>query len=54
MQYMYVFYCLDHSLRDIIKLISPERGHVPFGDVTVLLGGDFRQLILITKHGYKG
>ena len=45
MQHMYAFECLDRSLRDIMKSVSKERALLPFGGITVLLGGDFRQIL---------
>lgn len=45
MQHRYSFECLDRSLRDIMKAVNPERVHMPFGGLTVVLGGDFRQIL---------
>ncbi|XP_017247877.2 uncharacterized protein LOC108219103 [Daucus carota subsp. sativus] len=40
MQHRYAFECLDRSLRDIMKSVDPSRANLPFGGITVLLGGD--------------
>ena len=50
---MYVFECLDRLLRDIIKSVSKERGLLPFGGITVLLGGDFRQILSVVSLGHR-
>ncbi|KAK1372390.1 hypothetical protein POM88_028583 [Heracleum sosnowskyi] len=45
MQHRYAFECLDRSLRDIMKAVDPQRYHMPFGGITVVLAGDFRQIL---------
>ena len=45
MQHRYAFECLDRSLRDIMKSVDVKRFHLPFGGITVVLGGDFRQIL---------
>lgn len=39
------FEALDRTLRDIIGYHRPEKLDHPFGGKTVLLGGDFRQIL---------
>lgn len=51
MQHRYAFECLDRSLRDIMKSVDPKCYHMPFGGITVLLGGDFRQILPVIKYG---
>lgn len=51
MQHRYAFECLDRSLRDIMKSVHPKRFHMAFGGITVLLGGDFRQILPVIKYG---
>ncbi|XP_074323140.1 uncharacterized protein LOC141660079 [Apium graveolens] len=46
MQHRYAFECLDRSLRDIMRSVHPSKYEPPFGGITVLLGGDFRQFFL--------
>ncbi|KAJ6951656.1 hypothetical protein NC653_040948 [Populus alba x Populus x berolinensis] len=43
----YCFEALDKSLRDVLKLNNP------FGGKSVLLGGDFRQILLVIPGGTK-
>lgn len=52
MQHRYSFECLDRSLRDIIKFVDKTRYNMPFGGITVVLGGNFRQILrlLILVH----
>lgn len=45
MQHRYTFECLDRSLRDIMKAIDPNRFHIPFEGITVVLAGDFHQIL---------
>lgn len=51
MQHRYAFECLDRSLKDIMKSVDPERAKLPFGGITVLLGGDFRQILPVITEG---
>ncbi|XP_074336664.1 uncharacterized protein LOC141673827 [Apium graveolens] len=51
MQYRYAFECLDRSLKDIMKAVDPEHYAMPFGGITVVLGGDFRQILLVITYG---
>ncbi|XP_074328323.1 uncharacterized protein LOC141666227 [Apium graveolens] len=50
MQHRYAFECLDRSLKDIIKAVDPERYTMPFGGITVVLGGDFRQILPVITY----
>lgn len=54
MQHRYSFECLDRSLRDIMKAVSPDRYHMPFGGITVVLGGDFRQILPVIPRAGQG
>nr|XP_017255632.1 PREDICTED: uncharacterized protein LOC108225307 [Daucus carota subsp. sativus] len=51
MQHRYAFECLDRSLRDIMKTLNPDNFNKPFGGITVLLGGDFRQILPVINMG---
>ncbi|XP_074373831.1 uncharacterized protein LOC141714198 [Apium graveolens] len=48
---MYAFECLDCSLRDIMKVVDPKKYNMPFGGITVVLGGDFRQILPVINSG---
>jgi ATP-dependent DNA helicase PIF1 len=39
---------LDNSLRDIMG-----RSNLPFGGKTIVLGGDFRQVLPIVRKGFR-
>ncbi|GJT72009.1 DNA helicase PIF1, ATP-dependent [Tanacetum coccineum] len=41
----YAFEALDKTLRDILGYTNPEKRNRIFGGMTVLLGGDFRQIL---------
>ena len=51
MQHRYAFECLDRSLKDIMKSVDPSRALLPFGGITVVLGGDFRQILPVITQG---
>ncbi|KAF8085370.1 hypothetical protein N665_0668s0005, partial [Sinapis alba] len=42
---------LDRSLRDLLAHEDPAAADKPFGGKTVLLGGDFRQILPVVLHG---
>ncbi|GKE52082.1 ATP-dependent DNA helicase PIF1-like protein, partial [Tanacetum coccineum] len=41
----YAFEALDKTLRDILGYTTPEKRNCIFGGMTILLGGDFRQIL---------
>lgn len=45
------FEALDKTLRDILGYINEENKDRVFGGVTVLLGGDFRQILPVIPKG---
>ncbi|XP_074351717.1 uncharacterized protein LOC141690860 [Apium graveolens] len=45
MQHRYAAESVDRSLRDIMTLLDPERANLPFGGITIVFGGDFRQML---------
>ncbi|GJR15039.1 helicase [Tanacetum coccineum] len=47
----YAFEALDKTLRDILSYPAPENRNKIFGSMTVLLGGDFRQIRLVIPKG---
>ncbi|GKA71970.1 ATP-dependent DNA helicase PIF1-like protein [Tanacetum coccineum] len=47
----YAFEALDKTLRDILGFKCPEKRNKIFGGVTVLLGGDFRQILPVIPKG---
>ncbi|GJY89562.1 ATP-dependent DNA helicase PIF1-like protein [Tanacetum coccineum] len=47
----YAFEALDKTLRDILGFQNPEKREQIFGGMTVLLGGDFRQIIPVIPKG---
>lgn len=42
---------VDRTLRDILSLSDNEASQKPFGGITVLLGGDFRQILPVIPQG---
>ncbi|XP_074337348.1 uncharacterized protein LOC141674540 [Apium graveolens] len=51
MPHRYAFECLDRSLKDIMKAVDPEHYNMPFGGITVVLGGDFCQILPVITYG---
>ncbi|KAF8094778.1 hypothetical protein N665_0353s0009, partial [Sinapis alba] len=51
MAHRHAFETLDRSLRDLLSPTNPEAATQPFGGKTVLLGGDFRQILPVIPHG---
>ena len=51
MAHRHAFETLDRSFRDLLSHESPEASTQPFGGKTVLLGGDFRQILPVIPHG---
>ncbi|KAJ4786766.1 ATP-dependent DNA helicase pif1, partial [Rhynchospora pubera] len=45
------FEALDRTMRDLFASRDTALGHVPFGGMTVVLGGDFRQTLPVVTHG---
>ena len=44
----YVYMALDRTLRD---LRGEQNKLVPFGNITIVFGGDFRQVLPVVKRG---
>lgn len=47
----YCFEAVDRSLRDIMKTIDEVYSTKPFGGITTVLGGDFRQILPVVPKG---
>ncbi|KAJ3685199.1 hypothetical protein LUZ61_014363 [Rhynchospora tenuis] len=47
----FCFEALDRTMRDIFGTRDPALAHVPFGGMTIVLGGDFRQTLPVVAHG---
>ncbi|XP_074323862.1 uncharacterized protein LOC141660774 [Apium graveolens] len=45
MQHHHAFESVDRSLRDIMSAIDKRRANKPFGGITVVFGGDYRQIL---------
>ncbi|XP_050211524.1 uncharacterized protein LOC126661705 [Mercurialis annua] len=53
MTHKFCFEALDRSLRDILKFKNSDAINEPFGGMTVVLGGDFRQILPVIPKGGK-
>jgi hypothetical protein len=45
------FEALDKTLRDILRCTNKNSDKMPFGGMTVVLGGDFRQILPLVAKG---
>ena len=53
MNHKHCFEALDKSLSDIMSHLNDSQGNTPFGGKTLLLGGDFRQILPVIPQGSK-
>ncbi|XP_070018011.1 uncharacterized protein [Nicotiana sylvestris] len=51
MMHRYCFEALDKTLRDILRFKDASNLHRPFGGKTIILGGDFRQILPVIPKG---
>ncbi|PWZ21610.1 ATP-dependent DNA helicase pif1, partial [Zea mays] len=45
------FEALDRTMRDILSEHRAENANIPFGGKTIVLGGDFRQILPVVRKG---
>ncbi|KAJ3701270.1 hypothetical protein LUZ61_004975 [Rhynchospora tenuis] len=45
------FEALDRTMRDLLTSTDPALAHAPFGGITIVLGGDFRQILPVVPRG---
>jgi hypothetical protein len=45
------FKALEKNLRDILRCTNKNSDKIPFGGMTVVLGGDFRQILPVVAKG---
>ncbi|XP_024010402.1 ATP-dependent DNA helicase pfh1-like [Eutrema salsugineum] len=53
MSHRHTFEALDRTLKDLLSEKDPSASEKPFGGKTVLLGGDFRQILPVIPHGLR-
>ena len=51
MDHRYAFEAVDRSLKDILSINDLSLTNAPFGGKTILLGGDFRQILPVVPKG---
>ncbi|KAJ1699041.1 hypothetical protein LUZ63_007553 [Rhynchospora breviuscula] len=51
MSHRHCFESLDRTLRDLLASTDSALAHTPFGGMTVVLGGDFRQILPVVPRG---
>ncbi|XP_020251106.1 uncharacterized protein LOC109828548, partial [Asparagus officinalis] len=50
MMHRFAFEAVDRTLRDIVGKDNPMLADKPFGGITVVLGGDFRQILHVNMR----
>ncbi|KEH40062.1 PIF1-like helicase [Medicago truncatula] len=53
MMHRWCFEAVDRSLRDIMSKNDPLNALKPFGGTTIVLGGDFRQILSVVRGGMR-
>ncbi|XP_019196006.1 PREDICTED: uncharacterized protein LOC109189834 [Ipomoea nil] len=53
MMHKFFFEALDRSMRDIMRAKNPKSLDITFGGKTVVLGGDFRQILPVIPKGMR-
>jgi ATP-dependent DNA helicase PIF1 len=53
MAHKHCFEALDKSLRDILRFTNVNSRDTPFGGMTVVMGGDFRQILPVIPKGQR-
>ncbi|XP_019149889.1 PREDICTED: uncharacterized protein LOC109146694 [Ipomoea nil] len=51
MMHKYCFEALDRTMRDLMRFTNPRSSTMTFGGKTVVLGGDFRQILPVIPKG---
>lgn len=51
MMHKFCFEALDRTLRDLLRFDNPKSSNTPFGGKTIVLGGDFRQILPVIPKG---
>ncbi|XP_019180459.1 PREDICTED: uncharacterized protein LOC109175614 [Ipomoea nil] len=51
MMHKFCFEALDRTMRDLMRFINPMSSDMTFGGKTVVLGGDFRQILPVIPKG---
>ncbi|XP_031095005.1 ATP-dependent DNA helicase PIF1-like [Ipomoea triloba] len=51
MMHKYCFEALDRTMRDLLRFVNPRSAYQTFGGKTVVLGGDFRQILPVVPKG---
>lgn len=51
MAHRHAFEAVDRTLKDILSVSDPSASTKPFGGKTILLGGDFRQILPVIPQG---
>nr|XP_017217380.1 PREDICTED: uncharacterized protein LOC108194955 [Daucus carota subsp. sativus] len=55
MTHRFIFEAVDRTFRDVRGIVNPNAKNLPFGGLTVVLGGDFRQVLpVVPKEGREG
>ena len=53
MAHKHIFMAIDRTFRDIMSLKDKNLKKISFGGIKMLFGGDFRQILPVTKRAYR-
>ena len=53
MMHTWCFEAVDRSMHDILSKNDPLNEFRPFGGMTIVLGGDFRHILLVVRKGLR-
>ena len=51
MAHKYTFTTVETTIRDLMSTNNPAVNEIPFGNKTMIFGGDFRQILPVVKNG---
>lgn len=54
MQHRHAFEAVDRAFRDIMSSVDSRRSQIPFGGITIVFGGDFRQILPVIPKAPRG
>jgi ATP-dependent DNA helicase PIF1 len=54
MAHKHVFEAVNHTLQHVMGVVDPTLKDMLFGGKVVVMGGDFKQILLVVSRGKRG